>query len=74
VVLGGEQTLFWEDKWVNNAPLSMQFPKLYHLSLQKGFTMKSLKQQGWDMIKFRRTPFGETLQQWEETKELVDSV
>jgi hypothetical protein len=36
--------------------------------------MKNLKQQGWDMIQFRRTLFGETLQQWEEMKEMVDNV
>jgi hypothetical protein len=34
VMLGGEKTLFWEDKWVNNAPLSVQFPRLYQLSFQ----------------------------------------
>jgi hypothetical protein len=33
-----------------------------------------LKQQGWDMIQFGRTLFGETLQQWEEMKEMVDNI
>jgi hypothetical protein len=32
VMLGGEKTLFWKDNWVNNAPLSVQFPRLYQLS------------------------------------------
>jgi hypothetical protein len=59
---------------VNDAPLSVQFPILYHLSFQRGFTIKSLKQQGWDMIQFGRTLFGETLQQWEEMKEMVDNI
>jgi hypothetical protein len=49
-MLGGEKTLFWEDNWVNNAPLVVQFSRLYQLSFQKGFTVKRLKQQGWDMI------------------------
>jgi hypothetical protein len=57
---------------VNNAPLSVQFPRLYQLSFQKGFTVKNLKQQGWNMIQFRRTLFHETLQQWKELKEMVD--
>jgi hypothetical protein len=59
---------------VNNAPLSVQFPRLYQLSFQKGFTVRNLKQQGWDMIQFIRTLFGETLQQWEELKNMVDRV
>jgi hypothetical protein len=59
---------------VNNAPLLVQFPRLYQLSFQKGFIVRNLKQQGWDMIQFRRTLFGETLQQWEELKNMVDRV
>jgi hypothetical protein len=46
VMVNGEKTLFWEDKWVNNAPLVVQFPRLYQLSFQKGFTVKNQKQQG----------------------------
>jgi hypothetical protein len=61
-MVNGEKTLFWEDNWVNNAPLAVQFPRLYQLSFQKGFTEKNLKQQGWDMIQFRRTLLGDTLQ------------
>jgi hypothetical protein len=57
----GEKALFWEDKWVNNTPRSIQFPRLYHLSFQKGFIVRKLKQEGWDIIKYRRTLFGETL-------------
>jgi hypothetical protein len=68
---GDEKTLFWEDKWVNNTPLSVQFPRLYHLSFQKGFTMRKLKQDGWDIIKFRRTLFGETMQQLEEMNDCL---
>jgi hypothetical protein len=58
---GGEKILFWEDKWVNDAPLSVQFPRLYHLAFHKGFTVKRLKQHGWGMIQFRRTLIGDTL-------------
>jgi hypothetical protein len=27
VMLGGEKTLFWEDKWVNNAGSALQLAK-----------------------------------------------
>jgi hypothetical protein len=47
---------------------------LYQLFFQKGFAVKNLKQQGWNRIQFKRTLFGETLQQWEELKEMVDRV
>jgi hypothetical protein len=69
-----EKTLFWEDNWVNNAPLAVQFLRLYQLSFQKGFTVKNLKQQGWDMIRFRRTLLGDTLQQWDTLKNMVDEI
>jgi hypothetical protein len=35
VMFGGEKTMFLEDKWVNDAPLVVQFPRLYNLSFQK---------------------------------------
>jgi hypothetical protein len=50
------------------------FPDYITCLSKKEFTVKNLKQQGWDMIKFRRTFFGETQQQWEEMKDLVDNI
>jgi hypothetical protein len=44
------------------------------LSFQKGFTIKKLKQQGWDMIQFRRTLLGDALQQWDTLKNMVDGI
>jgi hypothetical protein len=74
IMVNGEKNLFWEDKWVNNAPLAVQFPRLYQLSFQKGFTVKVLKQQGWSMIQFTRTLLGDTLQQWHALKNMVDEI
>jgi hypothetical protein len=36
--------------------------------------VRKLKQEGWDMIQFKRALVGETLQQWGELKELVNNV
>jgi hypothetical protein len=36
-----EKTLSWEDVWVNNSPMSMQFMWLYMVSLTKLSTEKS---------------------------------
>jgi hypothetical protein len=33
-----------------------------------------VKDEGWESIRFRRTLCGETLQQWEESKRMVDEV
>ncbi|GJY30115.1 RNA-directed DNA polymerase, eukaryota [Tanacetum coccineum] len=35
----GANTLFWEDCWINDVPLSRSFPRLYALELKKGITV-----------------------------------
>jgi hypothetical protein len=57
---------------VNDSPLSVQFPRLYMLSFQKNITVKKAKSEGWEVFQFRRLLYGETLQQWQEVKRLVD--
>jgi hypothetical protein len=41
---------------------------LFHITFQKEIN------EGWGSIRFRRTLYGETLQQWEELKRMVDEV
>jgi hypothetical protein len=72
VTQNGKKTLFWTDKWVNNSPLAVQFPRLYLLSFQKDITVSKAKNEGWVVFQFRRMLYGETLQQWYEVKRLVD--
>jgi hypothetical protein len=69
-----KKTLFWIDKWVNSSPLSIHFPKLYHLTFQKEITVSKVKNEGWGVVRFRRTLYGDTLQQWEEMKMVLDGV
>jgi hypothetical protein len=47
---------------------------LYHTTFQKDITVNKVKNEGWSSIRFRRTLYGETLQQWEELKRMVDGV
>jgi hypothetical protein len=72
IIKKGEKTLFWTDKWVNNSPLAVQFPRLYLLTFQKDTIVKAAKNEGWGAFQFRRMLYGETLQQWNEVKRLVD--
>jgi hypothetical protein len=64
--------LFWEEKWVNNSPLSIQFPRLYHLIFQKYVNVSKVKLESWGIIRFRRKLYGEILQKWNALKDMVD--
>jgi hypothetical protein len=46
ITKNGEKTLFWTDKWVNDSPLAVQFPRLYLLTFQKDITVKTAKSEG----------------------------
>jgi hypothetical protein len=52
VTKNGEKTLFWTDKWVNDSPLAVQFPRLYLLMFQKNITVKAAKNEGWGVFQF----------------------
>ena len=70
----GGKTLFWEDSWVNNTPLAVQFPRLYNVTFSRFITVADLKREGWGYIRFRRTLFGETAAQLTQMQALVDVV
>jgi hypothetical protein len=57
---------------VNDSALAVQFPRLYLLTFQKNITVKAAKKEGWGGFQFKRLLYGETLQQWQEVKRLVD--
>jgi hypothetical protein len=72
IIKNGRKTLFWTDSWVNNSPLASEFPRLFHITFQKEITLFKVKDGGSGSIRFRRTLYGETHQQWEELRRLVD--
>jgi len=37
-----EEIRFWEDKWVNNVPLTQKFPMLFLISLDIGRTLSQV--------------------------------
>ncbi|XP_062099740.1 uncharacterized protein LOC133805576 [Humulus lupulus] len=61
----GDRIRFWEDIWINDAPLKLQFPDLFFISLSGNCLIKdmvvsggkaSLEILGWD-LRFRRNLF-----------------
>jgi hypothetical protein len=69
ITKNGEKTLFWTDKWVNDSPLAVQFPRLYLLTFQKDITVKTTTSEGWGVFQFRRLLYGETLQQCKKLRD-----
>ncbi|GJW02253.1 RNA-directed DNA polymerase, eukaryota [Tanacetum coccineum] len=54
----GANTLFWEDCWINDVPLSRSFPRLYALELKKGITVADKLIDASFVASFRRNPRG----------------
>jgi hypothetical protein len=50
IMKNGKNTLFWTNKWVNNSPLSVQFPRLFLLTFQKEITFSKAKAKGWGVF------------------------
>ncbi|GJX07361.1 RNA-directed DNA polymerase, eukaryota, partial [Tanacetum coccineum] len=54
----GANTLFSEDCWINDVPLSRSFPRLYALELKKGITVADKLIDASFVASFRRNPRG----------------
>ena len=62
-IQNGEQTRFWEDKWLGNTSLKLQYPNLYNLAHHKHDTHKVLSTTPLN-VSFRRTLQGNNLKDW----------
>ncbi|PWA78971.1 RNA-directed DNA polymerase, eukaryota, Reverse transcriptase zinc-binding domain protein [Artemisia annua] len=71
----GCNTSFWNDLWLGDHPLKMCFPRVFALELNKNISVAHKKEQGTTVISFRRAPrSGIEATQWEEIKQIIDSV
>ena len=70
----GKKTRFWEDPWVTNIPFSLKFMNLYSICETIEVTVHQVFTSRWQILKFRRTLSGETLQMWEELKNVCADV
>ncbi|GKF44078.1 hypothetical protein Tco_0130630, partial [Tanacetum coccineum] len=68
----GANTLFWEDCWINDVPLSRSFPRLYALDLKKGITVADKLIDASFVASFHRNPRGGVKE--EQLHHLVDLV
>ena len=54
VVQNGLQTRFWEDWWIGNKPLKLQYPTLYRIVRKKNQTVASVLGASPLNVSFRR--------------------
>jgi hypothetical protein len=60
----GENTRFWEDKWIGNIPLKEQYPSLFSIARHKHKTVASAFSTIPLNISFRRSLLGANLVSW----------
>jgi hypothetical protein len=65
----GENARFWEDRWVNDRALKDDFPRSYNLCFDKNKSVKYMFDKGLGNVNFRRTLYGDSLEQWEHIKD-----
>lgn len=74
----GRDTLFWEDEWLGNQSLKVRFPRLYHLSSNRGAKISDMGQwmEGawrWE-VRWRREPRERGREMVEELVETLTSI
>jgi hypothetical protein len=60
----GEGTRFWEDPWLDDAPLASQFPSLYAIVNHKNVTVANTITENGLNISFRRNLDGDRWLSW----------
>ena len=64
IVGDGTTTRFWEDTWLGNTPLALQYPSLYHIAQRKENYVATVLQTVPLNIQFRRSLVGELWDSW----------
>ena len=64
VIGNGQNTRFWEDKWLGDAPLSQQYPSLYNIVQRKNVSVASVLQGDHPNLAFRRALTGNKWERW----------
>jgi hypothetical protein len=70
----GKRVRFWEDNWVGNSSLAIQYWKLYRVVNEKNMSVASL----WDGVNlkctFRRTGDIHLMELWEEVCQIASTI
>uniref|UniRef100_A0A453BTT3 Uncharacterized protein n=1 Tax=Aegilops tauschii subsp. strangulata TaxID=200361 RepID=A0A453BTT3_AEGTS len=64
IVADETTTRFWEDTWLGNTPLALQYPSLYHIAQRKDDYVATILQTVPLNIQFRRSLVGERWASW----------
>ncbi|KAG2597223.1 hypothetical protein PVAP13_5KG192707, partial [Panicum virgatum] len=67
----GRNILFWEDVWVGDIPLKLEFPKRYEYSYNKNCLVSECWIEGEWKINFRRSFGHDELLQWEQLLHII---
>ncbi|KAG2546014.1 hypothetical protein PVAP13_9KG028826 [Panicum virgatum] len=67
----GRNILFWEDVWVGDIPLRLEFPNLYEYSYNKNCVVSECWIEGEWKMNFRRSFGQDELLQWEQLLHII---
>ena len=70
----GDGIRFWEDTWLGDNPLSMQYPSLYNIVRHKNILVANALAGGQVNIQFRRSLVGDKWKDWLNLVERLMSI
>ena len=64
IIKDGSQIRFWEDAWLGNSPLRIQYPQLYNIVRKKQATVAEVLSPQIPNLTWRRDLIGSKLAMW----------
>ena len=64
IIKDGSQIRFWEDAWLGNSPLRVQYPQLYNIVRKKQATVAEVLSPRIPNLTWRRDLIGSKLAMW----------
>lgn len=73
-VKDGRAMSFWDDVWLEETPLKIQFSYIYIITADPGVTVKEKFNEGEWSIPLRRPVSVEDVEEWEELMRVLEGV
>lgn len=70
----GSEIRFWEDNWLDNSPLKVQYPSLYNIAYQKQDSVAKVLESFPVNISFRKNLSGSKLVAWNELMACLNDI
>ena len=64
IIVDGNNTRFWEDTWLGDTPLALQYPSLYRIVQRRDALVATIMQSIPLNIQFRRVLVGDRWEAW----------